>query len=179
MLFYGLYFLTWYLRRIIFFEIIRIWNLCLFLIIVIWLIIVVVVVIINYVSNLNNAKLIVCRDNFITKTKKFQLGGVHKLRLQDLSFFDRLPPSVYIFYSIKVYKKLIFPTTYPPPLVNVVCDQPLTVPAELGVLGGPLAPLFFAHDRSITLFFNQMTLIYRWLLIFLSFRRSWINMLKR
>ena len=53
------------------------------------------------------------------------LGGVHKLRLQDLAFFDHLPPSVYIFYGINVYKKSIFLTTYPPPLVNVVCERPL------------------------------------------------------
>ena len=55
------------------------------------------------------------------------LGGVHKLRLQDLSFFDRLPPSVYIFYGTKVCKKSIFLTTYPPLLVNVVCERPLTL----------------------------------------------------
>ena len=36
------------------------------------------------------------------------LGGVHKLCLQDLSFFDHLPPSVYIFFGIKVYKKINF-----------------------------------------------------------------------
>ena len=36
------------------------------------------------------------------------LGGVHKLRLQDLSFFDHLPRTVYIFYGIKLYKKSIF-----------------------------------------------------------------------
>ena len=53
------------------------------------------------------------------------LGGVHKLRLQNLAFFDHLPPSVYIFYGMKVYKKSIFLTTYPPPLVNVVCERPL------------------------------------------------------
>ena len=52
-------------------------------------------------------------------------GVVHKLRLQDLSSFDHLRPSVYIFYGIKVYKKSIFLTTYPPPLVNVVCERPL------------------------------------------------------
>ena len=52
-------------------------------------------------------------------------GAVHKLRLQDLAFFDPLPPSVYIFYGIKIYKKSIFLTTYPPPLVNVVCERPL------------------------------------------------------
>ena len=33
------------------------------------------------------------------------LGGVHKLRLQDLAVFDHLTHSVYIFYGIKVYKK--------------------------------------------------------------------------
>ena len=53
---------------------------------------------------------------------KMSLGGVHKLCLQDLAFFDHLPPSVYIFYGIIVYKKLMFLTTYPPPLVNVVCE---------------------------------------------------------
>ena len=52
-------------------------------------------------------------------------GGVHKLRLEYLSFFDHLPPSVYIFYGIMVCKKSIFLTTYPPPLVNVVCERPL------------------------------------------------------
>ena len=57
-------------------------------------------------------------------------GGVHILRLQDLAFFDHLPPSVYIFYGIKVYKKFIFLTTYPPPLVNVVCERPLIKLAE-------------------------------------------------
>ena len=55
-----------------------------------------------------------------------KLGGVHKLRLQDLAFFDPPPPSVYIFYGINVYKKSIFLTIYPPPLVNVVCERPLT-----------------------------------------------------
>ena len=72
--------------------------------------------------------------DIIIKNYKEPLGGVHKLRLQDLSFFDHLPPSVYIFYGIKVYKKLIFLTTYPPPLVNVVCEWPLTVASfRLGV----------------------------------------------
>ena len=30
-------------------------------------------------------------------------------------------------YGINVYKKFIFLTTYPPPLVNVVCEGPLIV----------------------------------------------------
>ena len=48
-----------------------------------------------------------------------QLGGVHELRLQDLAFFDHLPPSVYILYGIMVCKKSI---------VNVVCEcPPMTV----------------------------------------------------
>ena len=56
----------------------------------------------------------------------FKLGGVHKLGLQDLAFLTPyLPPSVYIFYGIKVNKKSTFLTTYPPPLVNVVCERPL------------------------------------------------------
>ena len=54
------------------------------------------------------------------------LRGVPKLRLQNLSFFDHLPPSIYILYGMKVYKKSIVLTTYPPPLVNVVCERPLT-----------------------------------------------------
>ena len=58
---------------------------------------------------------------YIRPILNIHLGGVHKLCLQDLSFFDHLPPSVYIFYGIKVYKK----STYPPPLVNVVCERPL------------------------------------------------------
>jgi hypothetical protein len=36
-----------------------------------------------------------------------------------------LPPSVYIFYGIKVYKQSIFLTSYHPSRVNVVCERPL------------------------------------------------------
>ena len=66
---------------------------------------------------------------------KTALGGVHKLRLQDLAFFDHLSPSVYIFYGINVYKKSIFLTTYYPPLVNVVCErpQPYTIWTSSGI----------------------------------------------
>ena len=42
-------------------------------------------------------------------------------------FFSHIPPSVYNSYDIKVYKKLIFLTTFPPPLVNVVCERPLDI----------------------------------------------------
>ena len=41
-----------------------------------------------------------------------------------LAFFDHLSPSVDIFYLIMIDKKPKFLTTYPPPLVNVVCEQP-------------------------------------------------------
>ena len=54
-----------------------------------------------------------------------------KLRLQDLAVFDHLRPSVYIFYGIKVYKKSIFLTTYPLPLVNVVCERPQSIKCVL------------------------------------------------
>ena len=40
-------------------------------------------------------------------------------------FLTTYPPSVYIFYGIKVNKKSIFLTPYPPPLVNVVCERSL------------------------------------------------------
>ena len=42
-----------------------------------------------------------------------------------LAFFDHLPPSVDIFYLMNVDKKQHFWTTYPPFLVNVVCERPL------------------------------------------------------
>ena len=65
---------------------------------------------------------------FYFEIEQAPLRGVHKLRLQDLAFFDHLPtlhflwykslqkvnffdhlpPSVYIFYGIKVHKKSIF-----------------------------------------------------------------------
>ena len=45
---------------------------------------------------------------------QYTLGGVQKLYLQELSSFDHLPPSVYIFYGIKFYKKLIFFDHLPP-----------------------------------------------------------------
>ena len=41
------------------------------------------------------------------------------------AFFDQLPTSVDIFYHRNVDKNQQFWTTYPPPLVNVVCEQPL------------------------------------------------------
>ena len=37
-------------------------------------------------------------DAVIMRFEKM-LGGVHKLRLQDLSFFDHLPPSVYFKFN--------------------------------------------------------------------------------
>ena len=75
------------------------------------------------------------------------LGGVHKLRLQDLTFFDHLTPSVYIFYGIKVYKKSIFLTPYPPLLVNVVCEGFILV----------TLPLIFCAD-FISIKMNQLIL---------------------
>ena len=59
---------------------------------------------------------------FVTKAR-----GRSKTTCTRFGFFDHLPPSVYIFFGIKVYKKSIYLTTYPPPLVNIVCERPLTV----------------------------------------------------
>ena len=58
---------------------------------------------------------------FVTKAR-----GRSKTTFTRFGFFDHLPPSVYIFFGIKVYKKSIFLTTYLPPLVNVVCERPPT-----------------------------------------------------
>ena len=52
------------------------------------------------------------------------IRSVHKLRLQNLAFFDHLPPSVYIFYGIKVDKKLIF---FRPPTPSY-CKRSLWTP---------------------------------------------------
>ena len=60
----------------------------------------------NFMASWNNSI-------YLSKCHTIFLGGVHKLRLQDLAFFDHLPPSVYIFYGVNVYKKSIFLTTYP------------------------------------------------------------------
>ena len=65
------------------------------------------------------------------KTKSFTseakqsayLRGRSQTTFTRFGFFDHLIPSVYIFYGKKVYKKSIFLTTYPPPLVNVVCER--------------------------------------------------------
>ena len=58
---------------------------------------------------------------------KTLIRGRSQTTFTKFGFFDQLPPSVYIFYGIKVYKKSIFLNTYPPPLLNVVCERPLTV----------------------------------------------------
>ena len=60
-----------------------------------------------------------------TRYAKFELGGHSQTTFTRFVFFDHLPPSLYIFYGIKVYEKLIFWTTYQPSLVNVVCERPL------------------------------------------------------
>ena len=66
------------------------------------------------------------------------LGGVHKLRLQNLAFLDHLPPSFYIFYGIKV--KVHFFDHLPlssckrslwtPPYKNMSNDFKVTVPVS-------------------------------------------------
>ena len=48
------------------------------------------------------------------KPDRTEQGGVHKLRLQDFSFFDHLPPSVYIFYGNKSLQKIDFIDHLPP-----------------------------------------------------------------
>ena len=50
-------------------------------------------------------------------------GGIHKLHLQNLSFFDHLRTPLRLHFLW--YKSLQKVYTYPPPLVNVVCEHPL------------------------------------------------------
>ena len=38
------------------------------------------------------------RNTEVSRLMQISLGGVHKLRLQNLAFFNHLPSSVYIFY---------------------------------------------------------------------------------
>ena len=81
-----------------------------------------------YVQHVIKVRILIQLNYSKVKKKRknvYFMLGVHKLCLQYLAFFDHLPPSVYIFYGIMVYKKSIFFTTYPPPLVNVVCERPL------------------------------------------------------
>ena len=40
-------------------------------------------------------------------------------------FLDHLQPSIDIFYLMNVDKNQHFLSTYPPPPVNVICEQPL------------------------------------------------------
>ena len=88
-------------------------------------------------------------------------GGVHKLRLQNLAFFDHLPPCVYINYGIKVYKKLIFLTTYHPPLVNVVCERPLNV-SYMRDTGLGLRGLRVQKTAFLELFNRECKIIENW-----------------
>ena len=53
------------------------------------------------------------------------LGGVHKLRLQSLAFFDHLPLRLH-FLWYKSLQKVGFFDHLPPPIVNVVSERPLS-----------------------------------------------------
>ena len=65
-------------------------------------------------SNFYETDVILARDHLQTTLTSF------------CPFFDHLPPSVDIFYLMNVDKNRHFLTTYPSPLVNVVCERPLT-----------------------------------------------------
>ena len=60
----------------------------------------------------------------VDNTVNFNTRVVHKLRLQDLTFFNHLPPLRLHFIWYKSLQKVDFFTTYPPPLVNVFCERP-------------------------------------------------------
>ena len=80
-------------------------------------------------SYINPNPLLICSE----REAKLKVRGRSQTTFTRFDFLW-LPPSVYIFYGIKVYKKSIFLTTYPPPLVNVVCEKDsFTI---LSILGG-------------------------------------------
>ena len=70
---------------------------------------------------------------YIFTLPEFCIRGRSQITFTRFVFFWP-PPSVYIFYGIKVYKKSIFMITYPPPLVNVVCERPLMWNVSMYVL---------------------------------------------
>ena len=78
-----------------------------------------------HLTPMNQAGAIKQRKTFPTGQRVFTKGAFTNYVYNICLFFDHLPPFVYIFYGIKVYKKSIFLTTYPPLLVNIVCERPL------------------------------------------------------
>ena len=77
------------------------------------------------IKNLIEAEISVCWLNWIWTSRPLPKGAFTNYVYMICLFLTTYPPSVYIFYGIKVYKKSIFLTAYPPPLVNVVCERPL------------------------------------------------------
>ena len=68
------------------------------------------------------------RSFFILNSARwFNIGGVQKLRLQNLAFFR--PPTpfcLHFLWYIILQKVISFDHLFPPPLVNVVCERSLT-----------------------------------------------------
>ena len=66
-----------------------------------------------------------------------------------LAFFYHLPPCVDIFYLVNVDQNWYFWTTYPPLLVNVICERPL---------GEKWRQKVYASNKSVDgLNFSQVT----------------------
>ena len=62
---------------------------------------------------------------------QIRLGAIHKLRWQDFSFFDHLPPCVDIFYGINVDKKWTFLDHLPKEVRVRFSDMNLFTPTYL------------------------------------------------
>ena len=73
-----------------------------------------------------------CRDPYVygsshRSSQHYFLGVVHKLRLQNLAFLTTyLPPFTFSMVWKFTKSQLFWPPT-PPPLVNVVCERPLSL----------------------------------------------------
>ena len=66
------------------------------------------------IKNLIEAEISVCWLNWIWTSRPLPKGAFTNYVYMICLFLTTYPPSVYIFYGIKVYKKSIFLTTYPP-----------------------------------------------------------------
>ena len=64
----------------------------------------------------------------ISRIIRFPISQKIKYLIPDtiLAFLDHLPPCIDMFYVIIFDKKWTFLDTYPPHLVNIVCEQPLS-----------------------------------------------------
>ena len=93
-------------------------------------------------------------ETLFEEIAKLGFGAVLKLHWQVFGFFDHLPSSVDIFYLMNVGKKSTFWTTYPPPLVKLVCERPFAVSSGLFLLCN-----YFRYTGALFLTFSSSIIL--------------------